>query len=268
MVTWTPVNSLRRVGIPIRAASRALVGRPDLDGDVATGPVVPTGQRQPAGCRPGRAWWALAGVAAGVVLSVVLQGIAYAIDPNSDALIILFGEIGLWAALAGTCRLASRRYGTGRMADDFGLRFRPSDVAAGRGWLPRLRDRGRPWSAACSPTPSFRGSNTGIIRTQKGNDAGLIVVAAIASVGAPIFEELFFRGFLRLTLETRIGWVGAVWAQAVCFGLAHFQPGQGLGAVSVIAATMAIGVVLGYLAHLHPAGWGPGWWPMECSTWW
>jgi uncharacterized protein len=197
---------------------------------------------------PRAAWWALAGVAAGVVLSVVFQGIAYAFDPKSDALIILFGEIGLWTALAGTCLLASRRYGTGRLTDDFGLRFRPVDLATGLvGFL------------ACVIVASavgnlfahtaFRGTNTGIIARQKGNEAGLVIVAAIAAVGAPIFEELFFRGFLRLTLESRIGWVGAVWAQAACFGLAHYQPGQGLGAVSVICGTLAIGVVLGYLAH-------------------
>ena len=51
-------------------------------------------------------------------------------------------------------------------------------------------------------------------------------------------------------MQSRIGWTGAVWAQAACFGLAHFQPGLGLGAVSVIAGTMSIGVVLGYLAHI------------------
>jgi uncharacterized protein len=215
-------------------------GLPGLPVDAGPGPI----RRLPARA----AWWGLAGVAAGVVLSVLLQGIAYAIDPNREPLIVLFGEIGLWTALAGTCRLASRRYGTGRLRDDFGFRFRAHDLVTGAGGF-----------VACFLVAGFvgnvfshtvfQGSNTGVIRNQKGSDVGLAVVAAIAAVGAPIFEELFFRGFLRLSFETRIGPIGAVWAQAACFGLAHFQPNQGLGSVSIIADTMAIGVVLGYLAH-------------------
>jgi membrane protease YdiL (CAAX protease family) len=194
------------------------------------------------------AWWGLAGVAAGVVLSVLLQGIAYVIDPNSEPLIVLFGEIGLWTALAGTCLLASRRYGTGRLSDDFGFRIRAKDLTTGVGGFLACFVVAGVVGSIFSHTP-FHGTNTGIIRNQKGNEVGLAVVAGIAAIGAPIFEELFFRGFLRLSLQTRIGAIGAVWAQAACFGLAHFQPNQGLGSVSIIGGTMALGVVLGYLAR-------------------
>ncbi len=184
-----------------------------------------------------------------MVLSVLFQGIAYAIAPRSDALIVLFGEIGLWTALAGTCVLASRRYGTGRLDQDFGLSFRSSDAVLGMAGFVVCVFVAAIVGGLFAHT-SFRGSNTGIIKRQAGDNVGVAIVAAIAAIGAPIFEELFFRGFLRLSLQSRIGWTGAVWAQAACFGLAHFQPGLGLGAVSVIAGTMSIGVVLGYLAHI------------------
>jgi membrane protease YdiL (CAAX protease family) len=95
----------------------------------------------------------------------------------------------------------------------------------------------------------FSGSNTNIITSQRGNTVGVAVVTLIAAIGAPVFEELFFRGFLRLSLATRLG-VGAVWAQALFFGLAHYQFGLGQGNVSVCLATAGIGVVLGYTAHL------------------
>jgi uncharacterized protein len=183
-----------------------------------------------------------------VVLSVLFQGIAYVIDPNSDPLLVLFGEIGLWTALAGTCLLASRHYGTGSLRDDFGLRIRAKDLAIGAGGFLLCFVVAAVVGSIFSHTP-FHGSNTGIIRNQKGNDVGLAVVTGIAAIGAPIFEELFFRGFLRLSLQSRLGPIGAVWAQAVCFGLVHFQANQGLGSISVIGGTMAIGVVLGYLAH-------------------
>ena len=194
------------------------------------------------------AWWGLAGVAAGTLLSVVLQVVAYLIDPNSQALTILFGEIGLWTALAGACVVASRRYGTGRLTDDYGLRIRPGDVLTGAAAFVACLVAAGVVASLFSHT-SLQGTNTGIIKNQKGDDVGLVVVALIASVGAPIFEELFFRGFLRLAFETRLGVAGAIVAQAACFGLAHFQPDQGRGAVSIVAGTMAIGLVLGYVAH-------------------
>ena len=64
-----------------------------------------------------------------------------------------------------------------------------------------------------------------------------------------MFEELFFRGLLRQSFAGRIG-VWAVWAQAVLFGLAHYQFGLGPGNVSVVVVTAGIGVVLGYTAHV------------------
>jgi membrane protease YdiL (CAAX protease family) len=190
----------------------------------------------------------LAGVAAGVVLSGLFQGVAYVIDPNSDPLLLLFGEIGLWCALGGTCVLVSRRYGTGRLSDDFGFRLKPIDLAIGFVAFVACVIAAGIVGGVFAHT-SFRGSNTGIITRQKGNQVGEAVVAAIAAVGAPVFEELFFRGFLRRALQTTLGWVGAVFAQAACFGLVHFQPGQGLGAVSIIAGTATLGLVLGLVAH-------------------
>jgi membrane protease YdiL (CAAX protease family) len=59
-----------------------------------------------------------------------------------------------------------------------------------------------------------------MITSQRGNTVGVAVVTVIAAVGAPVFEELFFRGFLKLALASRLG-VGAVWVQALFFGLAY-----------------------------------------------
>jgi membrane protease YdiL (CAAX protease family) len=186
-------------------------------------------------------------VAVGVVLSGVLQAVASAAFPGSDAAQLLLGEIGLWTALAGTCVLVSRRYGTGRLATDFGLRFEPRDVPVGLGASLLLLLVAGVIGAFFAHT-SLHGSNTGIITQQQGDTVGVVVVALIAAVGAPLFEELFFRGFLRTSLAARLG-AGAVWAQALLFGLAHYQLGLGWQNISVIVAIAGLGVVLGFLAE-------------------
>ena len=69
-------------------------------------------------------------------------------------------------------------------------------------------------------------------------------------MGAPVFEELFFRGLVRTALATRLGPIGAVFAQAGLFGLAHLNVTSGLGNIEVVAVIGAFGVVLGMAAHL------------------
>ncbi len=204
--------------------------------------------RAPSGLPARAAWLAVPGILVGFFLGAILQLLGAGLFPGSTAAPILLGEIGLWCALGGTCVVASRRFGTGSLGTDFGWRLRVADLAYG------------PLAAvACVLAAGiiggafqgtrFAGSNTEIITGQKGNTVGVAVVTVIAALGAPVFEELFFRGFLRTSLASRLG-VAAVWAQALLFGLAHYQFGLGLGNVSVVTATAGIGVVLGYTAHL------------------
>jgi membrane protease YdiL (CAAX protease family) len=193
------------------------------------------------------AWWGLAGAGAGLLLSGILQLVAGVIFPNSDAATLLFGEIGLWVALGTTCVLVSQAYGTGRLADDFGLRFERRDIPVGIAASILLLLVAAVVGGLFAHT-GLKGSNTGIIDQQHGNTVGVVIVAMVAAVGAPIFEELFFRGFLRLSLASRLG-AAAIWAQAVLFGVAHYQFGIGWQNISVMVAITGLGIVLGYLAE-------------------
>jgi uncharacterized protein len=195
------------------------------------------------------AWLALAGAVAGLLfLSGVLQLVATALFPGSVAAQILFGEVGIWVGLGGTCVLASRRFGTGSVVRDFGWRIRLADLGIGpAAALGCLLAAGIITSAFQRTV--FAGSNTDIITSQKGNTVGVAIVTLVAALGAPVFEELFFRGLLRQALASRLG-VGAVWVQALFFGLAHYQPMIGLGNVSVMAGTAGVGLVLGYTTYL------------------
>jgi membrane protease YdiL (CAAX protease family) len=208
-----------------------------------------SGGRQPPRRRiPARAaWWGLAGALVGLLLSGVMQGAASVLFPHSDAANLLLGEVGLWIGLGATCVLVSRAYGTGRLSEDFGLRFERSDIAVGIGASLLLLLVAGVIGGLFAHT-GLQGSNTGIISKQDGDTVGVVIVALIAAVGAPIFEELFFRGFLRLSLASRIGGA-AVWAQAALFGLAHYQVGVGWQNLSVIVAITGLGIVLGYVAE-------------------
>ena len=254
-MAWTPVN------LPPPGWYPDPGGQPAFrwwDGHDWTWHVAPYPAPRPAqrveepeqrGRIPARAaWWGLAGVAVGFVLGGILQGLALLAFPGSDAAQILMSVAGLWTGLGGTCVFVSRKYGTGRLTDDFGLGFRPSDIWAGL--LAAL---------ACFFVVAvvggifvgtrFHGSNTNIIRNQAGNTVGVAIVTVIVAIGAPFFEELFFRGFLRRAFSARIG-LASIPAQAACFGLAHYQFGLGLGNVSIVTATAALGVVLGYTAQV------------------
>ena len=78
------------------------------------------------------------------------------------------------------------------------------------------------------------------------------MLVLLTVVGAPIVEELFFRGLVLRSFERRLRPALAIGATAVLFSLAHFQVLQFL-------ALVIFGVIAGVLAHraqrLGPAIW-------------
>ena len=68
-----------------------------------------------------------------------------------------------------------------------------------------------------------------------------LVLCLFIGIGAPVVEELFFRGFLQPALAKRVGHVAAIAITAVVFGAAHFEALQ-------FPALAAFGAVLGALA--------------------
>jgi membrane protease YdiL (CAAX protease family) len=226
---WTPTTS------PDSEGSSA----PDSSGGAPV-PVIPLRA----------AWWALVGLGVGEVVGGILAGIAAAITGSSttSAGVTLLGEIGLWGGMIGACVVVSRQYGTSSLRRDFTLGFRVRDI--GPGVVVALA--GTVLSAAASSAfagSRFAGSNTQIISGEKGNGVGFVIVTLIVALGAPFFEELFFRGLIHTALATRLGPVRAIVAQGLLFGLAHYEPSNGYGNVSVIVTIAALGMILGYAAY-------------------
>jgi hypothetical protein len=187
---------------------------------------------------------------AALVLSGLGAGVGESMSGSASSTTSeLLGEVGLWAGMLGTAVFVSRRYGES-LRQDYGLALKGRDLAWGAAALAAGLAAALVVATAFAGT-KFAGSDVQILTQHKGHEAGLVAVSLMVVVGAPFFEELFFRGFLRTALRARFGAHGAVWLQAVLFGLAHCgEAGTTWGNVSVVVAMVAVGVVLGYTAEV------------------
>jgi membrane protease YdiL (CAAX protease family) len=193
---------------------------------------------------------AAAGLVVGFLASAILGGVVLAATggPVESAPVTVASLVGLWIGLLGACVVASRRFGTGRLRADLGIRLSwmdgPRGVGANLGGRVAATVVSIPLVAA-----GLTSSNTKIISSQKGSTVGFVIVAVAAVVGAPIVEEMFFRGLLLRSLASRLPFGAAVMIQAVVFGLAHANPSDGWRTLSLVAITATFGVTQGLFSR-------------------
>jgi len=211
--------------------------------------------------RPGR--WSLVLAVIGYVTGLLMATLAASVwisvhhGQTNGLGTVASSEIGLWIGLGGAALYASRSEGSASLARDFGLRFAwvdpilggPVGVAAQYllGFVVVLAYQA---SGVSNNTINKLGQPAQTITGLAHGWGGDVVLILVVVVGAPVVEELFFRGLLLRSLQARIGSVGAVLVSGVLFGLAHFEPLQ----LPVLAL---FGVVLGVLA-LRTGRLGPG----------
>ncbi|MGA2836319.1 MAG: type II CAAX endopeptidase family protein [Acidimicrobiales bacterium] len=231
---------------------------------------VPLGRQLDAGSAPcdrNAAWmWLLfagLGFLGGQVLAAVFVGVAAELAGQLHSLTALskLAEpptwyvvstlFGLWGGFLGAAVLASQMKGTRHFRTDLGLRFRWIDligipIGVGGQYLialmyvpiaPHVHDFHQRFSA---PAQRLTGGSHGL---------DYIVIGVATVVGAPFFEELFFRGVLLRSLARLFGnwggWVGpglAIVISGVLFGLAHAESLQLLGLA-------VFGVILGTVSY-------------------
>jgi membrane protease YdiL (CAAX protease family) len=140
-------------------------------------------------------------------------------------------QVALWTGLLGVPLWATYRKGNGPVID-FGLAVRwwpdlPAGVAAGLAtqlllvpvlYAPFLRflddadEVGRPARELADKAD--------------GSPGGVVLLVLVVVIGAPIVEEIFFRGLLLRSIERRAGTWWAVALSSLVFGVFHFQPLQ------------------------------------------
>jgi uncharacterized protein len=175
--------------------------------------------------------WAVLGWVASFVASTVVfilyvsvTGIDDADDLSLVATALL--QVPLWVGLLGGVWLASRRQGSGDPFADFRMRFRWSDVPIGLG----IGLVTQPLLLVLLPLYQLLGIDPDDIGesardlTDRAEGRGIVLLILIVAVGAPIVEELFYRGLVLRALEARMspGWALAV--TSLVFGAVHFQP--------------------------------------------
>jgi len=194
----------------------------------------------------GDAWLGLllGNVAALFVGVLILAATGYA-DTESDALplaIIALLQIPLWAGYLTMPIHAARRKGNG-LAADFGLRMRPLDVPVGLviGVLTQVL------VVPLVYVPIFWvigdrdvSADARALTDRADSPFGVVLLVAIVVIGAPIVEELFFRGLLLRSLQNRWGSVWALLISSFVFGAVHLQPLQ-------FPALVVVGLILGWL---------------------
>lgn len=199
--------------------------------------------------------WGLGEVALGILLSQALALVASVAVygaagwTSSDEVPLWAGallQIPLWAGWMVAVVVAGRK-GNGAVAD-FGIRARPLDVPVGIVlgvvlqlvvlpllYLPLLQLLGRTTDDLSAPARNLTDKADGT--------AGWIVLALIVVVGAPVFEEIFYRGLLLSALRKRgLHDAVACLLSGAVFAAMHFQGLQFAG-LFVLGTILSVLVV-------------------------
>ncbi len=214
----------------------------------APAPFVPKG--------PGIKGGGIAAAGAGIgVAATLVVAIAFAVASaghlnGNDPWFLLASQLALWVGFGGAVIVASRRHGTGSLTKDFGL-SRPTGNDLWTGLAGGTISRLFPLlilviivvAGQGFGTPN--GTSPEVLGTTPSGLTSWIVVILLSVVGAPIIEELFFRGLIQGAFTRRVGAVPAIFVTAVFFSLAHITS-EGVFAPIVL---FPAALVLGYLRY-------------------
>lgn len=185
---------------------------------------------------------------AGVALASIFAGVAVAAGASgTGAVTTVASLVGLWAGFAGIPLVLSHTRGRGRLSIDFGLRFGgPADIGLGIiGGLIAYAFL-LLYSVAVS---QFDGVDLGkgtdqVFGHGDGLTIGFAVIALAVTLGAPLVEELYFRGLVQPALQRRAGGAVGLVVTSGLFGLVHL----GGNPVEAVVPLAVFGVVVGLLA--------------------
>ena len=233
---------------------------------MSTLPLSPSGEPDPLGAGEPTPTWGLGEVFVGILGSLALSTLVGALiigiagwETSDD--IPVWGmallQIPLWGGYLGAVLFAGRRLGNGVVAD-FGVRQQWLDVPIGLVigivaqlvvlpaiYLPIL------WALGSDQDELSRPARE--LASRANSSFGWILFALIVGVGAPVVEELFYRGlFLRALRKKGLAPALCVVISAAVFAAIHFQPLQFPG---LFVVGLVCGALVARTGRLGPAVW-------------
>lgn len=207
----------------------------------------------PGGVRPVR--WGLGDAVAGWFLGLfggaITLSMALSLSGADDADAMplgwfAFAQLGLWFGFIGVPWFAAHVKGNGPIRD-FGLRGRPWDSILGLGVgvasqllvLPLLYV---PILLLLDKDTSDVEQVARELTDRATEPVGVILLVLIVGIGAPIAEEILYRGLVFRSLENRFGTWPGILGSGLWFGASHFQPLQ-------LPGLAVFGCILAYLTH-------------------
>jgi membrane protease YdiL (CAAX protease family) len=179
----------------------------------------------------------------GQVISTLVLAASGAETADDVPIPTLFAAVfATWVAYLAGMWVASRRHGSGDVVEDYAVRFRAIDllgvpigaltqlVLVPVVYLP-LREL---WPDTFSED---RLSETAEELVDRASGATMVLLVLMVCVGAPIVEELVYRGLLQRSFAARFNHVLAWLAASAWFAIIHFRPVEypGLFAFGLVA---------------------------------
>jgi membrane protease YdiL (CAAX protease family) len=197
--------------------------------------------------------YAVAGILIGVVASniafaIVIVATGRTIDETDDLPLSLVAllQVPLWLGLLGVPLWVSARKGSGTRID-YGLWAEKRDVVVGLAWgigtqlilVPALY---APLIWIFELDTDKLDDPAKSLTDRADNPVGVILLILVVAIGAPIIEEIFYRGLLQRSLLRLLPAPVAIGITAVVFGGSHLELLQ-------LPALVMFGVIAGVLAH-------------------
>lgn len=199
---------------------------------------------------------ALLAGATGYLVAILVSATWVGVTGDTSATwgVTVLSTIGLWAGFAGVPWLVSLRKGRGSLAQDYGWRIDlrvdivVGVVAAVMTQFAVLRLVTYGFSLF---EPDIELSQGAQDMAERVDTVRFAVLAGVFVLGAPLAEELLFRGILLRSLVRRWGGGVGVVGSGLVFGLVHAEGGNAASVGAVVTGLAILGIVLAWLTERY-----------------
>jgi len=191
--------------------------------------------------------WAAAQVSGAVLGSAIVLLCGYSLaEAQAGTLplwVLALQYPTLWIGFVGVPLWAARAKGNG-IVRDFGFRVRPLDIPIGLAigiaaqvvMVPLVS---WPFLKLAHTTADKLGEPARILGNKATTPTGVVLLFLMAGIGAPIAEELFFRGLVLRSFQNRFATGLAILFTSIAFAATHFEALQ-FPALAVAGAIFAL----------------------------